>query len=453
MNEHERKRATIYCTLAARDLPPLGVDRSLMANGTNHVFRKIALERISSPEHLDRQLTLIRPKEWLAALVLALLTGCVIAWSIVGSLPTQVAADGIIIRRGGMQEVVSLATGQVAVVRPEVGDFVVAGEIVAEVTQTELMLEIDNKQAQLSELRIAHQELLAFGTENITKRARQARAERDNLRRDIESARRRLTWLADKLAGQRKLLEKGIVLEEEVQQTRLEIADEEADVRAWRAQLGEIRVSNDEIQEQRLVDIQASELRIHEAERALQALQERFEQSATIASSHSGRVVEQRVNPGDLVAPGSPVLSIDPTLGDVDPAELEVLLYVRASDGKKVQPGMRVRVSPSTAKREEYGFIEGEVSSVAQFPASRRGMLRVLGNEELVAQFLTGGPALAVTARLSIDPSTTSGFQWSSGEGPEEPLTSGTPCSATIIVREQAPITLVMPALRRALGG
>ncbi|MCX4241596.1 NHLP bacteriocin system secretion protein [Paraliomyxa miuraensis] len=423
-----------------------------MASKSSHVFRKIALERISSPEHLDRQLVLIRPREWLAAVVLAVLTGCVIAWSIAGSLPTNVEAEGIIIRQGGMQEVVSLAMGQVTVVHPKVGDFVAEGEAIAELAQTELITEIDNKQAQLSELRIRHQELLAFGTANIAKRARQTKIERDNLRRDIDSARRRLEWLKKKLVNQQALHAQGIVLEDEVQQTRLEIADEEADVRAWQALLGETSVAGEEQQEQRLVDIQTSEMRIHEAERALRALQDRLQQNSTVTSPHAGRVIEQRVNPGDLVAPGSPILSIDPTTVDVDPAELEVLLYVRATEGKKIRSGMRVRISPSTAKREEFGFIEGEVSSVSQFPASRRGMLRMLGNEELVVQFLAGGPALAVIATLSQDPTTSSGFEWSSGEGPDEPLTSGTPCTATITVREQAPITLVLPALRKALG-
>ncbi len=424
-----------------------------MANERRQVFRPIALERISSPEQLDRLLTLIQPKEWLASLTLAILTGCVIAWSIVGSLPTNVAAEGIIIRQGGMQDVVALATGQVTVVHPAVGDFIDEGEAVAEIAQTELITEIDNKQAQLSELRSQHQELLAFGTENIAKRAKQVELSRNNLRRDIESAKRRLTWLRSKLAGQEELLAQGIITAEEVEQIRFEIMDKEADVRQWRAQLSEQTVSGEETEEQRLARIQASQMRIREAERALRVLQERFSQNSTIVSPHVGRVIEQRVNPGDLVAPGSPVLSIDPTTADTDPSQLEVLLYVRATEGKMVKPGMRVRISPSTAKREEYGFIEGEVSSVSQFPASRRGMLRVLGNEELVTQFLAAGPALSVTATLSPDPSTPSGWQWSSGEGPPDLLTSGTPCTATITVREQPPITLVLPALERALGG
>lgn len=426
---------------------------SSMVSQRSHVFRPSALERVSSPEQLDRLLTLVRPREWLAGLVLVMLTAAVIVWSVYGSLPTNVAAEGIIIRRGGMQDVVALATGQVTVVLPGVGDFIEEGDAVAEIAQTELITEIDNKQAELGELRIRHQELLAFGTENIAKRADQARLTRNNLRRDIESAKRRLTWLREKLANEQALLERGIITREEVQQTQFEITDKEADIRDWRAQLSEATVSSEETEESRRAEIQASEMRIREAERALRVLQERFGQDSTVVSPHVGRVVEQRVNPGDLVAPGSPILSIDPTTARPDPSELEVLLYVQAAEGKKIQPGMRVRISPSTARREEFGFIEGEVSSVSQFPASRRGMLRVLGNEELVEQFLAAGPALSVIATMSRDPATPSGFEWSSGEGPDEGLSSGTPCTATITVREQAPITLVLPALERALGG
>jgi HlyD family secretion protein len=50
------------------------------------------------------------------------------------------------------------------------------------------------------------------------------------------------------------------------------------------------------------------------------------------------------------------------------------------------------------------------------------------------------------------DTKTPSGYQWSSSKGPNLMLSGGTMCTAEVITRWQKPVTLVFPALRRALG-
>ncbi|MBU2489325.1 MAG: NHLP bacteriocin system secretion protein, partial [Proteobacteria bacterium] len=128
------------------------------------------------------------------------------------------------------------------------------------------------------------------------------------------------------------------------------------------------------------------------------------------------------------------------------------ILYLSFQDGKKVRPGMRAQISPSTVKREEYGFIVGTVRTVSEFPATREGMMRTLANEQLVGTLTQDGAPIAITAELSLSPETVSGFEWSSSQGPPVLITSGTFCTATVTVRQQRPISLVIPILKKSLG-
>ncbi|WP_158600005.1 hypothetical protein [Azospirillum cavernae] len=48
------------------------------------LFRKSALDRLSSPERLDTVFVAASPGYWIAFLAVALLVGAAIAWSVVG---------------------------------------------------------------------------------------------------------------------------------------------------------------------------------------------------------------------------------------------------------------------------------------------------------------------------------------------------------------------------------
>jgi HlyD family secretion protein len=51
-----------------------------------------------------------------------------------------------------------------------------------------------------------------------------------------------------------------------------------------------------------------------------------------------------------------------------------------------------------------------------------------------------------------MDPATPSGFKWTSREGPETKIGSGTLLQVQISVEERRPIELVIPTVRRWLG-
>ena len=61
-----------------------------MATETGSIFRKVALDRLSSPEQLDALMRVITPQAWLAFAPLAILIAAAIAWGWFGSVTTKV---------------------------------------------------------------------------------------------------------------------------------------------------------------------------------------------------------------------------------------------------------------------------------------------------------------------------------------------------------------------------
>ncbi len=60
------------------------------------VYRKSALEKLSSPDQLDKALTIISPMSWLALLAATVAIVVTVIWSIVGTIPVTVTASGIV---------------------------------------------------------------------------------------------------------------------------------------------------------------------------------------------------------------------------------------------------------------------------------------------------------------------------------------------------------------------
>lgn len=166
-----------------------------------------------------------------------------------------------------------------------------------------------------------------------------------------------------------------------------------------------------------------------------------------IFSPYAGRVFELAANAGATVGAGTPICVLE-SQSDA----LEALTYVSADTGKRVRIGMPAQVSLAAFKREEYGYLIGEVSEVSDAPVTREGMMRTLGNDVLVEGVLKSGPVLAVKVALKEAPGTRTGFLWSSSQGPMVRLSSGMMCSAQLVFERKRPISLVIPKLRELSG-
>ena len=176
----------------------------------------------------------------------------------------------------------------------------------------------------------------------------------------------------------------------------------------------------------------------------------------SVVSPYDGIVAELKVNGGEIVERGTPLMTLVPIDPEVDAGSrvgpavpLVATLYVSPADGKRIRPGMRVEVQPSTAKREEFGFIIARVTSVSELPSTQEGMQRSLKNRQMVQALSQAGAPFEVRAELLTSPGTASGFQWSSSGGPPTTISGNSPCRAEIVTRSETILNLLVPAARR----
>jgi hypothetical protein len=130
---------------------------------------------------------------------------------------------------------------------------------------------------------------------------------------------------------------------------------------------------------------------------------------------------------------------------------MAAILYVPVDSGKKIKTGMEVKVYPSTANKQEYGHINAFVTHVDEYVTSAEEMRNKLGDDSLVQSFSGSGPVVQVMCFLKLDPSTKSGYDWSSRKGAEVEMSPGTPVSADIVTEKKAPITMLIPLLKEKL--
>ena len=95
------------------------------------IFRKVALERLSSPDQLDQLMQVTNRRGWLALIALVSLLAVAIFWGIFGSVSTRITGMGILVNRGGLHGVLSTGSGEVTNIHVRRGQLIERGQVVA----------------------------------------------------------------------------------------------------------------------------------------------------------------------------------------------------------------------------------------------------------------------------------------------------------------------------------
>ncbi|MEX1312223.1 MAG: NHLP bacteriocin system secretion protein [Candidatus Sulfomarinibacteraceae bacterium] len=375
------------------------------------LFRKAALEKLASPERLDEMMQIIAPTGWLSVIAVGIGLAALTVWSVVGSISIKVEGKGMLLRGGVVFDIASTTEGRLAEVLVKPGDHIVKDEVIARLDRPALRLKIQNTREDIARLSgqgsrqsAADQSLL-----------RQYRAQADELRQ--------------KIATQEEMVERGLLTNSTLMRTKAELtANEQAQAQLRSKQAGTTN-------------------RVEDVRQTLSELENELESTSKVVSPFSGRIVEVSIEAGDVVGAGSRLMTLES-----EDAPITAMIYIPAAEGKKVRPGMEVYVSPTTVRAEEYGFMLGTVESASDYPVTPEGLRRVLRNQQLI-QELTGKSApIEVRVKLIPDPSTPSGFKWSSSEGPPMKIFSGTICSGNVTVETKKPISYVLPLMRKTVG-
>lgn len=416
----------------------------------NRVFRKVSLDRLSSPEQLDQVMQVTNPKGWLALSALGALLAMAIGWGIFGNLSEKVAGGGILLKSGGVFEVVSPAEGRVSDVSVAVGDSVTEGQVVAWIAQPELSARLQEAKTRLSALRAEYDRTLAFAGSDARLQAQSTGEQRRNLEQSIAADEQTLRWLAERITSQEQLVEQGLLTRAALLQTRQQHDQTREKIRSARSNLAQLDVQDLSTRNDRSRQVSGSRREIDLAQLEVEKIERDLRRASQVVSPYTGRILEVMTEQGKMVGRGEPVLNLDLTGSSV--RNLVAVVYVPSIHGKRIKPGMTIQIAPSTVRQEEYGMMLGKVTFVSNFPSTPRGMALTLKNDQLVQGLSGGGAPYEVHADLLVDPSTVSQYRWSSSQGPPVEIQSGTLANALVTVDRQRPLATVLPLLRRWTG-
>ena len=364
----------------------------------NNIFRKAAMEKISSPDALDRNIKVVSMRGWLALIAAALLIIITIVWSFVGSISTFIDASGIVMYGSGIENIIATEDGMITDLNIETGDIVNKNTAVVRIDKSDIAEEINSYEDccnQIEEFRNSKFKDISVLSYDIYSYFEDDVFAYNSAESDSEKK-----LIYDKMNNMCDVL------------------------------VNEYTLKRSKMQE------------------------ELFNRSSVIVQSN-GKVLEVYKKTGDYIHVGDVIASmivqsIDSYEG-TESMNNEVIVYVPVSDGKKISKGMEVQVIPSTVDKEKYGCIIGSVKSVSEYAVSEENMMSVLNNELLVENISTGDALIEVHIELLKDNTTVSKYKWTTKNGAPVTIAPGTVCSARIEIGSSKPVEIVFPFIKNII--
>lgn len=296
-----------------------------------------------------------------------------------------------------------------------------------EARKAELETNIAAANAAVSEAQTEHQNALT-ALENAEKTYRDSLTTNANAQTDLQKKQIEYTEATSRYSAQQSIVSS---LEQNIAASQAQMAAEKTNVSQ------QVETLMKQFNDTKQALISSVETEKKQAEETLSRTQ--------IQAQQSGTVMETMVEVGTVVGQGSELIRL---AADESGEGNVVVCYVPLSSGKKLTPGMQVMVYPTTVNKQEYGHMEATVVHVDDYVTSTTQMKKMLGDDLLVNSFTQDGPVIAVTCTLKEDPSTASGYFWSSKKGADIMLAEGTLIKADIVTERKAPIQMVIPLLK-----
>jgi HlyD family secretion protein len=474
----------------------------------NKLFRQESLERLSSPERLDQLMRVVDPKSWIPLATLGSLSIVALVWSIFGRIPITVDGVGVLVSPSTVIPLQSKISGQLVALKIKQGDIVKKGDILATIDQVDLreqlqlargkleQLQIQDHEAKLLQVKRRNGEIQTIQEQretldqrlqimqNLTpllkeKSLLSIQVERQNQTQRLQTLQGLISTFKTRFENRQMLFKQGAIPDDTLLQSRQEYLNNLASIDDVKSQLKQLDVKEAEAIQQYLSNLneiknikaqlqalksqkttsdqqtlESSTSRkrdIQDVQREITRLEQQIDSNSQIISQHSGRILEVTINPGQVIQQGTRIANINT---ENQPGKLVGITYFPVENGKKIQSGMKVQITPQTVKRERFGGIVGTVTDVSPFPITTEAAANVVGNPQIIAGLVSEKQpvVIQVSANLETDPKTFSNYKWSSSQGPKMTISAGTTTSVRVKVEERAPITFVFPILRSVSG-
>jgi HlyD family secretion protein len=408
-----------------------------------------APKRFASPDHLDQRINLIPPAMRVMALSATVLVIAGLVWAVFGSVPTRTTGRGVLLADGKASHTVQpVVSGPVIELLVTRGQHVEQDALIARIDQVSLNTQLASNTARvavmeqnLARLKAAHENELAKSEASY--RRQSAAAEEQ-----ISAGKIRAAALKEILTADEALLQRGLVSRLEVANARAQYDQTMQDVANATARAVQIE-SQREQKRDLLADVERQKQEEIDALKAEGArLQSEVSIGSAVKAPVAGRIEEIRVGRGDVVSPGTVLV----TIGQVNPGSFEILAVFANNMAKRIVPGMDTHIRPVSVRKEEHGSMRGRVRSISELSISKAELDAILRNSELTNNLMGDTAPLLAKIEVFLDKDTPSGFAWWGGQGPPFPVTRGTRVEVDVLIAHRRPIALVIPAFRQLLG-
>ena len=404
------------------------------------LFRKSALDKLASPERLDELMEVTPGKGKVALMTFGAMAAGLVVWSIFGNIPERVDGSGILVRGGGNRQLTAGGDGTLTSLKITLNDSVKDGQIVGEISQIGSSEEIktakqgfDQAQRDYEMSKIEDEATIAGIRANIA-----------GFEADKRSTQGLLAKAREDLARLEQSFKEGLVTRQTVDQALRDVSSFQAQLTGKDGQIGSENAQIRSVVQR----IRAKEEAVAKARRELERVSVTTSSLARLTSTVEGKVIELRKRVGDFVRTGEVVAVIEPPSSAIEP-----VVYIDSANGKRVKSGMEVQVSPSTVRREEYGFMRGEIQVVGDYAVTRDAVKSVTANDQLAEELLKSGTKVEVHVGLIANRETPSGYAWSSSDGPPFKIEGGTKVSVSVVTAKTSPFNYyVTPIFRNLLG-
>ena len=483
-------------------------ESNLATSQDNGMFRQKSLEKLSSPERLDQLMQIVDSKSWIPLSTLGFVAISALVWSIFGRIPITVEGAGVLVYPSTVVPVQTKSSGQLVDLKVDEGDVVEKGDVIATIDRGSRKKELARANDKLAQLRNQNFEASSVQLQRSSLESQAIEQQRQSLeqklriiqdltptlrekglsaiqsqRQTLQNRLQTLTGLAptfkQRFERREKLFGIGAISEDSLLEARQQYSENLSSIDEAQAQLKDLEVQEADALQQYLGNINeienikaqiqdldskqasstqqdlesttARQKEIQQAKREIAQIEQEINSESQVISTHSGKILELTVGPGQVIEPGTRLASINT---DRKSEKLMSVTYFPVKDGKKVQKGMDVQITPKSVKRERFGGIVGTVKNVSSFPSTTEAASKVIGNPEIIKGLVSEAEPVVIQVSTSLEPDseTFSGYEWSSSSGPKLKISSGTTTTVRVEVEERAPITFVLPILRSVSG-
>ena len=389
----------------------------------NSIFRKASLEKLSSPEQIDRLVPLTSPRSWMGIVFVSIILIALVVWGILGSIPKKYQGQGVMMSSGGTVSIQSKMSGVISDIGVDKGDIISKGQIIARIDQSEVVEEIEKLEKKLKQLESKNQ--LAYGSK-ITEQTLEIAKQNEEIKKQnieiIDALEDKKIYESDLSKKEEAVINNKILLDAGA--ISIEVYDNSVLERdqAKRSRDGAITVYEQAVRNKEYLNIELQqligakevlekELLDNPDERDLYVKIEEYKNKLSkgdIYSTVDGKVLKIDTDKYNIVQLGSSIITI--LEKGVDVNETSILFYLPIEQGKRILPGMSVNVYPSTVNRQEYGHMKAIITKVSEYAITTEEIRETLGSDELANKFMQMGVLVEINANLLKDENTRSGF-------------------------------------------